>query len=119
MKKALPRVLLVFSACILLCAVWVQSLPAFQNSGFTLEYDADAQQYLEAAADGHFNDKVDINTADVEQLQIIEGIGQVLAEQIVEYRTQNGRFQNLHELLEVSGIGEKTLTKIKPYLTVE
>ncbi len=57
---------------------------------------------------------VDINRAGVEDLMTIEGIGEVLAWRIVGYREKNGRFHQVEELLEVDGIGEKILEKMKP-----
>ncbi len=52
---------------------------------------------------------VNINTAGIEQLMTLEGIGESYAERIIEFREKNGPFQNLEDLLKVKGIGEKTL----------
>jgi competence protein ComEA len=57
---------------------------------------------------------MDINTADAAGLESVDGIGPALAQRIVEYRTQNGRFRICTVLLKVSGIGEKTLEKTNP-----
>lgn len=62
--------------------------------------------------------KVNINTASYNELLTIKGIGPVLAERIISYRIQKGRFLALDELREVKGIGAKTFEKIKPYLTI-
>ncbi len=62
---------------------------------------------------------VNINTADEAALQTVSGIGEAKAKAIIEYRNENGAFTSLDELLNVNGIGEKLLEKIKPYLTVE
>lgn len=62
---------------------------------------------------------ININTATVEQLKQIKGIGDVIALRIIEYRNQIGQFQHVEELLDVKGIGEKTLEKIRPYITIE
>lgn len=59
---------------------------------------------------------VNINSASVEQLTQIKGIGDVKAERIVEYRDKNGAFKTLDELKNVKGIGEGTLKKVKPEL---
>ncbi|MDD2430897.1 MAG: helix-hairpin-helix domain-containing protein [Firmicutes bacterium] len=61
---------------------------------------------------------LNINTADYDQLVELPGIGPVLAERILTYRLEKGRFLSLDELMEVRGIGEKLLLKIKPYLTI-
>ncbi len=61
-------------------------------------------------------EKVDINTATVEQLVEVKGIGEVLAKRIVEYRQANGDFKSLAELTQVKGFGDKTLEKLSPQL---
>jgi competence protein ComEA len=60
--------------------------------------------------------KVNINTATVEQLVEVKGIGEVLAQRIVEYRRAHGVFKSLNELDNVKGVGGKTLEKLLPYL---
>lgn len=60
--------------------------------------------------------KLNINTATKEQLLELPDIGPVLAERILEYRSKHGFFYDLGELREVSGIGEKTLQKLLPYI---
>jgi comEA protein len=62
--------------------------------------------------------KVNINTATLENLVAIPGIGPKTAENILQYRTQVGKFKKVEDLLNVKGIGEKTLEKIKPLLTL-
>lgn len=61
---------------------------------------------------------ININTATPEQLQLLPGIGPVLAQRISDYRTELGAFTSVEELLDVKGIGEKTLEKLLPYITV-
>ena len=61
---------------------------------------------------------VDINTADMLTLQRIPGVGEELASRIVLYRIKNGAFSSFSELLSISGIGEKTLEKMMPYITL-
>jgi comEA protein len=61
---------------------------------------------------------VNINTASAKELDALPGIGEVLAQRIIDYRTANGPFQSVDDLIKVKGIGEKTLEKIKPYATV-
>ncbi|MCW1949376.1 MAG: ComEA family DNA-binding protein [Candidatus Shapirobacteria bacterium] len=56
---------------------------------------------------------VRINSATVEQLDTLNGIGPAMAERIVDYRTKNGGFKNVEELKLVSGIGDKLFEKIK------
>lgn len=55
---------------------------------------------------------VDINTANLGELQKLSGIGKATAEKIIAYREKNGRFEDAAELLEIDGIGEKKLSEI-------
>ena len=60
---------------------------------------------------------ININTATVEDLQRLPGIGPMLAERIIAYRQENGPFKIPGELMNVSGIGEKKLEEIWDYIT--
>ena len=62
--------------------------------------------------------KIDINRAEPWLLEALPGIGEVLAQRIVDYRSQNGPFRTIEDLLKISGIGEGTFDKIKDYITV-
>jgi competence protein ComEA len=62
--------------------------------------------------------KIDINRAEVWLLEALPGIGETLAQRIVDYRRQNGPFQNTRDLLKVADIGEKTFNLIKDLITV-
>jgi len=62
---------------------------------------------------------VDLNTADINALQIAPGIGPSKAQAIIDYRNQYGGFSSVDELIEVKGIGEKTLAKIRDYYVVK
>ena len=59
--------------------------------------------------------KVNINTASVEQLTSLPGVGPSLAQRIVEYRTKSGSFKNVQELMNVRGIGEKSFQKMEAH----
>ena len=63
--------------------------------------------------------KVNLNTADKEQLMTLTGIGEAKAEAILAYREESGGFQTVEDILNVSGIKEGTLEKIKDDITVE
>lgn len=62
---------------------------------------------------------VNLNTATEADFQTISGIGQKRAQDIIAYREANGRFKSVDELKNVSGIGAKTLEKLKEYVTVD
>ena len=63
-------------------------------------------------------DKVNLNTANITELQKLTGIGEKKAEQIIAYREQNGSFQKIEDLMQVSGIGEKTFASLKDQLAI-
>jgi len=62
--------------------------------------------------------KVNINTATVDELATLNGIGKAKAEAIVAYRATNGNFTTVADLSKVKGIGDKIIEKIKPDVTV-
>lgn len=62
--------------------------------------------------------KVNINTADVDELDELPEVGPATAETIIEYRRTNGMFRSVHELEEIPGIGPETIEEIEPFATV-
>lgn len=71
-----------------------------------------------AESDASGVDKININTADQGQLESLPGIGPSLAQRIIEHRDTNGPFGSIQDLLDVSGIGERTLANLEPFITV-
>ena len=61
---------------------------------------------------------VSLNTADLAALDTLPGVGPVLAQRILDWRTAHGRFTSVDELGEVSGIGEKLLAQLSPLVTL-
>jgi competence protein ComEA len=78
-------------------------------------YTASLQQIEDESQDSL---TVDINTADVEELDELPEVGPSTAQSIVEYRQTNGQFSSVDELEEIPGIGPETLEKIAPFATV-
>jgi competence ComEA-like helix-hairpin-helix protein len=63
--------------------------------------------------------KVNVNTASVEELQRLPGVGESRAQALVEARTRRGGFKSVDELVEVKGIGAASLEKLRPHVTLQ
>lgn len=61
---------------------------------------------------------VNVNTASLAELEALPGVGPRAAQRIVEYRTKNGAFKKIEELMKVQGIGERSFLRLKPLVTV-
>jgi competence protein ComEA len=61
---------------------------------------------------------ININTASLEELDSLPGIGPTIAQRIIDYRTEKGPFQTIEDILNVSGIGPSTFDQIKDLITV-
>jgi competence protein ComEA len=70
------------------------------------------------AAAGTAGPLVNLNTATMEGLETLPGVGPVTAQKILDWRTAHGAFTSVDELLEVDGIGEKTLAQLAPHVTL-
>jgi competence protein ComEA len=90
-------------------------------SDAAVEPDADLSHielYIPREGEDQSPQKLDINRADPWLLEALPGIGEVTAQAIVDYRSENGPFRRIEDLLKVSGIGPVTFAKIKDYITV-
>ncbi len=67
---------------------------------------------------GEAPQRININTAEPWLLQALPGIGEILAQRIIDYRTANGRFLSIEDLMNVEGIGSSVFEKIKDKITV-
>lgn len=76
-----------------------------------------AYAYLLAGSQTH--KKININTASAAELTTLHGVGVKTAEAIVRYRTQMGRFRQVEDLMNVKGVGEKTLENNRQRLSVD
>lgn len=63
--------------------------------------------------------KININTASAKTLTLLNGIGEVLAQRIIDYREEHGPYSKISDLLNVKGIGEVKLSNITAYIAVE
>ena len=71
-----------------------------------------------AAAGGGSGGPVDLNTADAAALDALPGVGPVLAQRIVDWRTEHGRFRTVDDLQQVSGIGPSRFADLRDLVTV-
>ncbi|MFD0704809.1 ComEA family DNA-binding protein [Alloscardovia venturai] len=78
-----------------------------------------AQEEPQLQSQSQGNQLININTASSQQLQEIPGVGPSIAGRIIDYRASHGRFTTVDQLMNVSGIGTKTLEKLRSYVSVQ
>ena len=86
------------------------------ESTFAKDAASDADVPEEAQQTGG---KLDLNTATAEELTTLPGIGETIAQRIVDYRAVSGGFVTIEQLMEVNGIGEAKFEDLKDFITVE
>lgn len=83
---------------------------SFGTSSLVFAADTAAKTPADKAEAVAHQESININTADVQELTKLKGIGEKKAEAIVAWRKENGNFKTVDQLVEVKGIGEATLT---------
>lgn len=107
--------LLALTALFLVTAVSVRLLtPRAAASQYTVEALTPSEETEETE-----ENRVNINTASASELDALPGIGPVLAQRIIDRRTERGPFTSVEELLEVDGIGQATLDGLREFITVK
>ncbi len=81
-------------------------------------FAVDAKPNANAAAESRLVGVVNVNTASVEQLDLLPGVGPVRAGAIIEQRKASGGFKQVDDLMQVSGIGERALESMRPHVAV-
>lgn len=111
-------------SAIVICALFMtlaalqRFLPVGGDDGFRIESASPVENVL--TSEPHYIDgKLCLNSATENELMQLPGVGEKLAQRIIEYREENGPFLELDELDNVYGIGESILNGIREYLTVE
>lgn len=104
-------------AMVLMCSL---SLAAVPGLGFAKATKSTVNEEIATESTnkvmGEDSTEININTADQQLLTQIKGIGPATARKIIDYREKNGEFKSIDELLQVKGIGEKSLARMRPYL---
>lgn len=102
------------------------TIESFSTESPTIESFSTESSTKESSATGSSSSKsekittkININTASVEELQTLKGIGPATAKSIILYREEYGAFSAIEEIMNVKRIGEKTFAKIKERITVE
>ena len=95
------------------------NLAALLTDGTKIYFPSKEEVALEQDFSGAQSGVINLNTANATQLQELPGVGPSTAEKILSYREQNGNFKNVKDLLNVSGIGEKTFAKFEAMICVE
>lgn len=118
MKKLLifilPCITIAFSICILHLSNSGTLTDSYINLDQIQEEQLSVTETSCITADG----KININVAPAEVLTHLNGIGEVLAQRIVEYREAAGSFQSIDDLINVKGIGSAKLEKIRNYISL-
>lgn len=96
-----------------------RSLPVITATQQTASAPMETTEPAQSPGQPENSGPINVNTATLEQLDTLPGIGPVLAQRIIDYREANGPFTALAQLMLVDGIGEKRLANILPLITIE
>ena len=99
-------------------AIYHNAASRYETAVSAVQVSVENSVSVSLAAEEVLPTLVNINTADVQTLCTLKGIGEAKANAIIEYRTNNGPFTYKEELMKVSGIGEKTFAAIEAQLVL-
>lgn len=120
-EKRQIRILIGIAAilCALIIGYNLFFVPGVEIVTVTVPESESSLENSEDISSPYWNGRLNINTASVEELdEFLPGIGPVTAQKIVDYRTAYGSFSSIEEIMNVSGIGEKTFADIQNLITV-
>jgi len=117
MKKSKKN--LMFAIFLVLASVFGYYLDAEEEKSYTLESDMlDEETAVSQVEEVFKEEKININTATSSELQTLEGIGEKKAENIIKYRETKRKFETIHDIKKVSGIGDGIFEDICEHITV-
>ena len=94
-------------------------IPSIEEKEIEYITEENGENIIEETNVSNANKIVNINKADLEDLETIPGIGPLMAQKIINYRTENGEFKTVEDLKNVSGIGEKKFESMREYINVK
>lgn len=109
--RHLDRILLV--TALLLCAALLM-IPLREDPYEEMPFESETTAVPQELDEFLKLDSTDINSADQEELISLPGIGEVLAERILQYRAAHGSFQNWEEFRNIQGVGERLIETLRP-----
>jgi len=100
--------------------LYKRSHPGFAPELKVMKKDVDSRNpKLSRATQKPVKRKINLNKASASELELLPGLGPQLSRRIVQYRETRGKFRKIEDLLQVPGIGRRTLERIREYITVE
>lgn len=95
--------------------IYVPTKEEAASEGYSIQSE-NSGDTLDTSTEGR---KININTATIEELTTLPGIGQAKAQSIINYRDTNGKFSSIEELMQIEGIKSGVFNKIQEYITVK
>lgn len=116
----ISTVFILLCLCIVLCTLLYQSLSAeyIKKEGSVAAEVFESADSVSSSRTEPTIEKININTASKEELIKLNGIGETIAQNIIDYRDEYGKFESIEEIINVKGIGKAKFNDIKDYITV-
>ncbi len=89
-----------------------------KNGSSVINANEGSSDFISNSEDNDKSSKININTASLEELTTLNGIGESKAKSIIEYRKEHGNFNSIDDLKNISGISDKIFEKIKDNITI-